>query len=131
MLKLYETLQQYSIPQNLKDEVYDREGKQLDSIDNFTKINIFVGSNNSGKSKFIRELIRQKQAPYYGNKTWQSIYYLIDNFFDVIDRKLREIYATHSDFTISNSGNGQIVDTHEVFSHRKEFLQNIPNYNLQ
>ena len=45
----------------------DEDGDSLDEISSLSAINVIVGSNNSGKSRFLRELIKIKDYEYQVN----------------------------------------------------------------
>ena len=130
MLKFYETFQRYDTPQALQGDVYDVENNPLITIKNFSKINIFVGPNNSGKSKLIRELIRQAPAKYYDEKNWKRITGLINQLFTIVDQKLAEEPITKDYLEISNSSNGIIFHSANFARHHKKLVEYIPNYNL-
>lgn len=51
---------------NLKNYI-SSDGKILDSIDNLSEINIFIGANNSGKSRFLRELAKTEDFEFNTN----------------------------------------------------------------
>ncbi|MEP7319401.1 MAG: ATP-binding protein, partial [Panacibacter sp.] len=130
MLKFYETFQKYIVPKDLVDEIYDINEKKLEAIDRFSKVNIFIGPNNSGKSKLIRELIREMPIPYYGAETWKTITDIIEKIFSVVHNSLSEVYESNNYFIISNSGNGEIINTEEVFKTKERLIQNSPNYDI-
>jgi len=46
------------IPDRLSDDIFDEEGEQLHEISNLSKVNLFVGANNSGKSLLLREILK-------------------------------------------------------------------------
>ncbi|HEY5407031.1 MAG TPA: AAA family ATPase [Ginsengibacter sp.] len=130
MLKFYETYQRYNIPEGLKDDIYNTEGEKLSIIQNISKINIFIGANNSGKSKLIRELIRQQPINYYGNENWKNISELINKIFEIALRKLYEVESKKF-FIISNSENGEIFNTQDLHQLNKRLIQYSSDYNLE
>jgi hypothetical protein len=67
-LEFYDYFGKIPIPEGLKDDLLDAKGNPLKSIEPLTHINIFLGSNNSGKSRIIREVIREPIKPIHINK---------------------------------------------------------------
>lgn len=130
MLKFFETFQKHDVPEEIKDELYNTKNEKLNSIDNFSKINIFIGANNSGKSKLIRELIKQTPINYYGTKNWNIIVEEINKIFSIVDDNLFEIHHSKNYFIISNSGNGEIFNTEELVKVRETLTQHVPNYDI-
>ncbi len=129
MLKFYEAYQQYNIPPALKDELFDRDGNNLEAIKNINKINIFIGPNNSGKSKIIRELLREKPALFYGEHNWQRIETPLRAFFDTVQTSLKTISAAEH-FVINNSQNGAVINSDEIENKKLQYLVYTKNYNI-
>lgn len=130
MLSFYETYQKYDVPASLGEQILNPNGESLKTIENINKVNIFIGANNSGKSKILRELLKQGLVNYYGEKNWNRITSLINDFFTLVFSKLREAYNTSNNFSISNSSNGQIYSTVEINNIRSKFLTYSSNYDL-
>ena len=130
MLSFYETFQRHNVPDTLKDEVYSSDENRIDIIENFSKVNIFIGPNNSGKSKFIRELIKQKPIPYYGTKNWATIIDIIENIFLTVNKKLSEVFTKSNHFIVSNSTSGMLIDTEELANYKITLFEYIPNYDI-
>lgn len=130
MLKFYETFQRCNVPEVLKEDLFNSNNEKLNTIENFSKINIFIGANNSGKSKLIREIIKQKPINYYGNDNWKFITEIISKIFSIVNEKLSQICLSKNYFIISNSGNGQIFDTEELLKAKERLVQYLPDYNI-
>src|SRR4051812_49180478 len=117
MLKLYETFQQFIVPETLKNEILNEQGKSLEAIDDFSKINIFIGANNSGKSKIIREFIKQVPVPYHGKKNWDVISTLVNDIFSKVEEHIKkvinEIITYSGDYTLKN-GSRILLDTQHL-----------------
>ena len=71
-LKFYEYYSFIPVPDKLKDDLLDSEEQPLTKLENLSHINIFLGTNNSGKSRIIREIIRKEITPVFINKETQK-----------------------------------------------------------
>ena len=116
-----------------------KNGENISDLKNLSKINIFVGENNSGKSRFLRSIIKEKDFKFLpNNEDFDEInknipifkkkldnYYsgfnknIYDSFPD-LKNKLNEIKEV--DF-LSNNGNflRSILEFKNIF---KKFLSN-------
>ncbi|MCP4521749.1 MAG: ATP-binding protein [Cytophagales bacterium] len=90
---------------NLSDEnafeSYFIEKDEAKILSNISKVNIFIGANNSGKSRFLRMLFQQRdlKCKIEGddlnlNKKW------IDGFLDEIDKRAEFIHRPYSNTTV-------------------------------
>jgi GTP-binding protein EngB required for normal cell division len=52
---------------DFKNYILFGEDKEIDVLPNFNTINIFVGSNNIGKSRFMRTLMKQQEIKGINN----------------------------------------------------------------
>jgi hypothetical protein len=77
MLDFYQSYRLRDLPDKLKGELIDVEDSELTKLEHLSKVNIFVGANNSGKSRIIREVLRSKSAKYYGDDEWSQIEKLV------------------------------------------------------
>ncbi|MGW8185218.1 MAG: AAA family ATPase [Candidatus Moraniibacteriota bacterium] len=79
--------------------------EKLESMDNLAKVNIFVGSNNSGKSRFLREIMKIDE--YIFNATSIETEKFID-YINVVSNdvyKIKEQYGKDiMSFTIDGQG---------------------------
>ncbi len=67
-MDLHEYFGLLPVPERLKNHILDPDGKPLYKIENLSKINVFIGENNSGKSLLIREIVKQNPTNSYPNK---------------------------------------------------------------
>lgn len=77
------------------DYAIDINGKtyKLDVLNNLKKINIFIGPNNSGKSRFLRNLFTKKlyRGHYYNDLNYESTLFdltgmVCEGFYTVLER---------------------------------------------
>ena len=83
----------------LKNYKYNSDEKSV--ISNLSKLNIFIGSNNSGKSRFIRNILTDKELKYNFQTDELELYN------DFIERLNKEIYAAFNGTPIKAIGNIQ------------------------
>jgi AAA15 family ATPase/GTPase len=58
---------------DFKNYILFGEGKEIDVLPNFNTINILVGSNNSGKSRFMRTMMKQQEIRgFHGYKLFEK-----------------------------------------------------------
>lgn len=56
-----------------KTKIYfDKNGQTLNFLDNINKLNIFVGANNSGKSRFLRRILSNPNCHLYTDELTQA-----------------------------------------------------------
>ncbi|MDX9913759.1 MAG: AAA family ATPase [Candidatus Moranbacteria bacterium] len=83
----------------------DKDGSELQSIDNLSRVNIFIGSNNSGKSRFLRELMKIKDY-FFNSDLIETKKFL--NYVNEISNGIYEIKETYGknivSFTIDGYG---------------------------
>ena len=68
MLPVYEAFREYDLPNKLSNELFDQNGKPLTRINKLSKVNIFVGPNNFGKSILIREILKTRSKHHHSKK---------------------------------------------------------------
>lgn len=68
----------FPINDNCDSKNYFVNSKQIDFLPNFNTINLFIGANNSGKSRFMRFLMKQKKAYFI-----EDFSALIENFKNI------------------------------------------------
>lgn len=112
MLDLYESFAKSEIPQKFENEIFDDDGK-ITILNNLNKVNIFLGSNNSGKSHFIRELLRREKLNYYysDNKLNELRKFLIEKLGD-LEFFLNSHGANDINFILRNPGNTNAFGAH-------------------
>lgn len=81
-----------------KESVYYSEGKKIHSISNrrqnenflgeFSKINLFVGANNSGKSRFLRGLLKSESQMFEISSSIKNIEYWSKEYQNWISKEL-------------------------------------------
>lgn len=80
----------------LKDAEFDNyeyinDGDNPLRIDNLAKINLFVGANNSGKSRFIRNLFSLGSVDYSNDASAEKVNYLLDEVYE----KVAQLFARY------------------------------------
>lgn len=80
--------------------------ERINSIDGLSRVNIFVGSNNSGKSRFLRELLKTEEFSFHSNNpdTKKFLSYVKDISGCLFDIKNSEYSKGILDFTIDKNG---------------------------
>lgn len=63
-LKIYDFYSYLDLSNDISQSFIDQDAKPLEKLNGLQKINILVGSNNSGKSYLMRELIKNFNPPY-------------------------------------------------------------------
>lgn len=66
-MEFHNLLNTVNVPEKLKKSLFNNKGIEINQILPLSKINIFIGPNNSGKSLLIREILKQ-----IINKTYPS-----------------------------------------------------------
>lgn len=61
VLKFHQYFTTLPVPDKLTDSIFTEKGESLNKIGKLSKINVFVGPNNSGKSLLIREILKEKE----------------------------------------------------------------------
>jgi len=64
-LYFYEHLYKISVPERLVNNLYDENKQKLSLLEPLSKINVFIGPNNSGKSLLLREIIKNSISSEY------------------------------------------------------------------
>lgn len=100
--------------------------KNVESLQNLSKVNIFVGSNNSGKSRFLRELM--KIQDYYFNsrpiETKKYLEYIREISHDL--KRIKEADANHIDvFSIQGHGQFNESDFRDLDLEYYDFSENL------
>lgn len=130
MLKFYESFQQYNIPLSLANQIIDGNGNVLDKIENINKINIFIGPNNSGKSKILRELLKENNFRYYSKLNWNAISSLIVELYDFAILKSQELIQ-YDKLIVSNGQFGKIIDVVQFEEIKKKATQYTANFDVE
>lgn len=104
----------------IKDELknYKFYGKVESIISNFSKINIFIGSNNSGKSRFLRNIYADKKLKFNIGTDELGFYN------DLIERLNKEIYIAFDGTPIKKIGN---IECREESLIKIEHLEEVNN----
>src|ERR1700722_4570484 len=71
-IDFYQYYSYIPVPKELKDDLIDNQERPLTKLEDLSHINIFLGTNNSGKSRIIREIIRDNIDPIYFQKEIQE-----------------------------------------------------------
>ena len=103
---------------------YKEEGKSDKVLDNLSKINIIVGENNSGKSRFLRELMNNKEMKFKTNSDKvDKLNSCMRDLRDKLRSFLEEKRLTNS--SVETALN-KIIHSDEI-----EFLQTQKNYTAE
>ena len=131
-LEFYESFQKYDIPENLKDELYNADGQKLTLINNLNKINIFVGPNNSGKSKIIREILRTETKMYYSDHQWNNIKAVLTEFLDDLLKNLRIFFIRYNpgDYQLHMHSGPNILSLTEIIETKNIIINHESNFNI-
>ncbi|OEC87659.1 MULTISPECIES: ATP-binding protein [Methanobacterium] len=78
----------------ISDDSYSfiSEGKEGDVLKNLSKINIFVGQNNSGKSRFLRSIVKNRDLKYLPNN---NDYIEINEFIRRLNDAIQKFIYKH------------------------------------
>lgn len=97
--------------------------KELDLIDNLSKVNLFVGPNNSGKSRFVRKIINSNPFYYIPKKDSDSnereINYLKERHFkNIISffNYIRKHLVSRNEFSLEIKRIDEIIQMIESFN---------------
>ena len=98
----------FHLPISQDFRVQDSDGIDLKLLEGLSQVNIFVGPNNSGKSRFIRELIRNPISPYFFSgkittKIQDIVYRAIDEVFSIIQNKMGFPLPRNTDFSFETA----------------------------
>lgn len=85
MLEFYEAFQKCDVPKALENEIFE-SGQPLRFINELNKVNVFIGANNSGKSRILRELLKMRRATFYSDANANKIIQLFNTFFDEVTK---------------------------------------------
>ncbi|MGE7828563.1 AAA family ATPase [Paenibacillus sp. NPDC093718] len=109
---------------------YEIYGQSENELEHLSKINLFVGANNSGKSRFIRNLFLQ--SPYvfkpYCTETIKSLNILINNYKTELNYLINQYHI--SDYGGIIEGSQKIDSVENIIENDryiKDFVQNINN----
>tara|TARA_R110002020_G_scaffold103406_3_gene242104 strand:+ start:101 stop:748 length:648 start_codon:yes stop_codon:yes gene_type:complete len=86
-------------------------------IGDFSKINLFVGSNNSGKSRFLRGLLKLNKDEYQISNSIFDIDYWVDKVQKIFDENIRQLQNYNYNFA------KQILDIYEKLQLRDSFYK--------
>lgn len=81
---------------------YDENNEQITRLKNASNINIFVGANNSGKSRFIRNLLNYKTFKILNQNLLKKELKSFNEYIESLNFKLRN-HSGHVDFINLNS----------------------------
>ena len=127
MVNFFEAFQKCVIPESLKNEVYDRTEK-LVLLQELNKVNIFIGSNNSGKSKLLREILKVIKDTHYGNLKKREILILIETLFGEVE-SLRKLVGNHAHHVLTQYSK-VVLDFDHASNIKKEITRIDKNYDL-
>ena len=121
-MSFYEHTFWIKTPDRLKDHLLDQENKKINLLGPFQKINVIIGTNNSGKSLLMRELIRQLidktyVSDRYLNNLNKKIVELRNNICQVFNGQMKSFYSNNGEFSFYD------IDTHIPFIEEKSPLE--------
>jgi hypothetical protein len=119
-LELYKHFDRISIPKSLKGRVEISGQSNSKFIENLSKINVFVGSNNSGKSYLLREILISHLVPFlYDAKILQEINKIIEETKWELENSLNpladSIYIQPEN--IIGFKKGKLITDNRIFPH--------------
>ena len=88
---------------------FDKDNQPLNFLDNINKLNIFVGANNSGKSRFLRRILSNPDCHLYSDELTQRIIDEDIKHLDLINKKLSQDYQWKLPSDFKNPSNMDIV----------------------
>lgn len=95
----------FSIPVSQDLAAENSKGAPLRFVEGLSRVNTFVGPNNSGKSRLIRSLIKKPLAPYYFSQRikddlFQVVAKANDYFFHFVQQKYSQSVPHNIDFSL-------------------------------
>jgi predicted ATP-dependent endonuclease of OLD family len=128
--KLYEYLKSIELNPNLSSNLgevifKDQAGEQSETLKNLSKINIFVGANNTRKSRFLREVLKGIGRSDFYKKGLEQLSILLENkgnlitnIFNrqvVINKEGQPYYPISS---INNFNQNDLINPFNLFKNR-------------
>lgn len=114
MLQLYQSYQKIKVPTSLNGIILDEAHRPVDEINNFTKVNIFVGPNNTGKSFLLREILKGQHSKKYSDKNWATIRKIILDFWDLATASLQKLIPEATYPVFGNTAQGEVFNTKAI-----------------
>jgi predicted ATPase len=105
------------IPKELEGLVVNSDNEQIDVLSSLSRINIFVGANNSGKSYILRELMKSEIG----------FNYLSQELCDELNRKYVE--PAHNEFETQFKNYCAKIDAEEMSESSRKVYENM-NQNI-
>ena len=115
-------IKEVKIPNELYSFISDKNEKE-EVVKNLSKINIFVGENNSGKSRFLRSLLKKKNFEFLPNNI---DYYKINDNIPLLKKRIQNFLDGFDKININTKIpqlKKKLNDIHQV-----NFLMNDGNY---
>lgn len=113
----------YSIPSEVFNLYYERNKNSILSyFGPLNYININVGANNSGKSRFLREILKQKIIVTNPNNT------AIDLILDSLEKLIQFKDSNSKNYSFKRS---ILPEIDNYVSHLQQYLKNIHNSSLE
>ncbi|WP_179338241.1 AAA family ATPase [Winogradskyella ludwigii] len=75
-----------NLAKELTETHYTSDKAKIDRLSEIAEVNIFVGANNSGKSRFSRGLLKMQEHILFSNKLEESLSEIIDSLSKVENR---------------------------------------------
>lgn len=129
MLPLFEAYRKYTLPEKLKNELYDSKKTRLTVLDNMRKVNILVGPNNSGKSLLLRELIKTRSHFYYGQDRWEEISEILTLIAEV-PTAVTQASGFPNFIKLSDVHSGDIIDLRVFLNAYPNLAKYTPDYDV-
>jgi len=129
MLDFYQSFGKRDIPTSLKNDLINSDGELLEKFNYLNKVNIFVGQNNSGKSRIIREILKSESQKYYSDEMWKKIQSNIAFYNETISA-LQAIFPSHPKFTFVKYGGETVFDLNDFISRRDQLQLYSPNFEI-
>ena len=113
----------------INDTYIDMYGNSLEYIHKIGHINIFIGENNSGKSRLMRALINSRDATILTDGINDSAERNFQQIKDNIKSRFIQMGTKHPELTLHNN-HDQLAAT-ELYIHYKEYIRYIIISNKQ
>lgn len=116
-MQLKDFFSKITIPQEIQPNVFNKELKNIYALEGTSQVNIFVGANNSGKSRLLREIIRSPLiANNFSEKNKQDIEGLIRACINRISNSIGS--------QLNNALGGRQYSTYSIGDGSRTFIDN-------
>jgi predicted ATP-dependent endonuclease of OLD family len=110
----------------LRDQSYNFDNG-AEYLSGFRKLNIFVGANNSGKSRFIRQIFKANQDEIVYSSIAKKIHDPLRKIYKALEPRFQNIFFMKDLKTLSEMRTGDYVTAFNVFFEKIEGQKNRMN----